>query len=290
MKTQLQNLSKYSRRIAFTLIEMLVVTAIISVLAALLMPSLKNAKDAAKRAGCMEHLHQVGVGLLMLANENDGWLNGINNGYADLPPTDPDGTCWLDPLHWRNALTNFLGKGSYQLVATGTNSAANRATGCPGRDFPDGFAPFGVNYNFAGNFFDVNGWGIGNPAYHSLTECKYGSRVILVCDSYWLEAYAMTTGMVLDSTTTTDLIYTGNLLWDRPMVKRHNGKGLNFVFVDGHGEWMNGYGATNSDALAYGYPAIGKWWDGGEAQGNWVLNVGEPVSTFPNPGSAHWSD
>jgi prepilin-type N-terminal cleavage/methylation domain-containing protein len=47
----------------FTLIEVLVVVAIIALLTAILLPSLHNAREQAKRTECTSNLHQIGVSL-----------------------------------------------------------------------------------------------------------------------------------------------------------------------------------------------------------------------------------
>src|SRR3954451_25259876 len=79
---------------AFTLIELLVVIAVISLLAALLLPSVHRARLAAQAAFCLNNLKQWGLATQMFASENDDFLpqdggpngNSVEHGwYNDLP-------------------------------------------------------------------------------------------------------------------------------------------------------------------------------------------------------------
>ena len=62
------------KRRAFTLIELLVVVSIIALLVSILLPSLSDARDQARRVVCMSNQHQLGLGSVAYSADWDDWL------------------------------------------------------------------------------------------------------------------------------------------------------------------------------------------------------------------------
>jgi prepilin-type N-terminal cleavage/methylation domain-containing protein/prepilin-type processing-associated H-X9-DG protein len=63
-----------ARRRAFTLVELLVVIAIIAILIAILLPSLRRAKEAGLRITCASNMRAIGQAFVMYAQENKGFF------------------------------------------------------------------------------------------------------------------------------------------------------------------------------------------------------------------------
>lgn len=67
----------------FTLIELLVVITIIAILAALLSPGLKAARDKARSIQCMNNLKQWGLATAAYENENDDWIPSLTGEWGN---------------------------------------------------------------------------------------------------------------------------------------------------------------------------------------------------------------
>ena len=64
----------YANQSPFTLIELLIVIAIIAILASMLLPALRVARDKTKEIACVGNLRQIGVAAAMYLSDHDGYF------------------------------------------------------------------------------------------------------------------------------------------------------------------------------------------------------------------------
>jgi prepilin-type N-terminal cleavage/methylation domain-containing protein/prepilin-type processing-associated H-X9-DG protein len=85
----------------FSLVELLVVVAVIAVLAALLLSAISNGKAKARSAVCRNNLHQISVAHLIAVDDNQGAFGVMLSPFEALERSDLQRWTYLDNF-WRN--------------------------------------------------------------------------------------------------------------------------------------------------------------------------------------------
>lgn len=125
------------KRRGFTLVELLVVISIIGMLAALLLPAVQNAREAGRRAVCVNNQRQLGLAII-----NYEGSKGAFPGYRNVQAVHNDGSGNLSarPVGWIFELLPFMDRNDiYSLYGSaGQDIAENPDTNTPYKlDIPD---------------------------------------------------------------------------------------------------------------------------------------------------------
>ncbi len=158
----------------FTLVELMVVIAIIGILAALLLPTLSMAKAYARSTTCKNNLRQMGVALEMYRNDNQGKYPSMfalpDSGAGD-PITTSTNRWWpakllpYYPMNWTNPVYHCPGYKGAITAAGGTGPLGSYAYNAMGvHPYFDGYIDTNRGINIS---FTNLGLGLGPPLHAS---------------------------------------------------------------------------------------------------------------------------
>jgi prepilin-type N-terminal cleavage/methylation domain-containing protein/prepilin-type processing-associated H-X9-DG protein len=235
-------------RHAFTLIELLVVIAIIAILAAILFPVFAQARGKARQTTCVSNEKQIGLGVLMYAQDYDETLPRAN--YAVPPGSNPLGPT-LERVHWYQAVEPYI-KANYDPAKAGGKLSI---WVCPDYD-KTANATFGYqptwSYSWNANLGQAQAPGV--PAawlldsVKTLASLQYIAQVIFASEGAGRRVYTHgnDTGVYETDGTDTNVGKDNNINYVLAR-GRHNG-GSNYILADGHAKWFRapdpGYSGT----------------------------------------------
>jgi prepilin-type N-terminal cleavage/methylation domain-containing protein/prepilin-type processing-associated H-X9-DG protein len=101
----------------FTLVELLVVTGIIALLIAMLLPTLGKAREASRAVACQSNMRQIGIGFRMYAEANKAVLpSSGDDGDPGSPILMPDKQGWASDALWMNAVSKTVFGKTYNQI------------------------------------------------------------------------------------------------------------------------------------------------------------------------------
>jgi prepilin-type processing-associated H-X9-DG protein/prepilin-type N-terminal cleavage/methylation domain-containing protein len=214
-----ERLSGWHRQAAFTLVELLVVISILSIMAAMLLPVLGKAREAARETVCLSQLKQH---YIPISGYCDDYRGTMFNGFA------PDEGSGLNVWQSKLVTLNYWdGGGKVQIRGYINNSIRTMyaMSICPSAT-PHDEGSFGTDYS--GNWYVM-------PSKNNTDGRPNGNL------------YRMAPNTILLYDGTGVVGYPGTLTGGRARC-RHNNR-MNVLWADGH---VDGQQAANVDTMTYG--------------------------------------
>lgn len=215
----------------FTLVEMLVVIAVISILSSLLLPALGKAKDTARRITCTSNFRQLHLGISYYSDDNSNWM----------PPCNVNGTY----VYYIDEYLKAKGKNG-QVVWVGATyfTAPGGLYFCPGAPWPPPQSPAWPagaasgaltmsTYNLTATFGSGDGgWYMASTAPYRRANTMTAGCAIMSETNYCGNAGGLNKTpllwLIADTACYPSASHTGS-----PAFNYHS-RSANFLFLDGH--------------------------------------------------------
>ena len=191
----------------FTMIELLVVLAIIGILAPVLSIAPQIAREKARQAVCMGNLKQLGQAGMMYCEDYDGWF------WPAFPYADEGN---MD-LHWNSYGSGIMSYGKWNCYGPGLSHLGGKhgsLIDCPSRKKGSLYPDYIVDYAYN------QGLGFGSK-WRRIGSIAEPSKIAVFMDA---SCYIIRPGS----------------RWQTSLKPFVHSEGLNILFVDGHVSWYIG--------------------------------------------------
>ncbi len=270
-------MKRSTKQDAFTLVELLVVVAIIALLVSILLPALSKAREEAKRVMCTNNVRQNGLGIALYAQDNKDKLFPMykiseDKYYAPGTAADTSTTIATKPQPWNTGRAYFYGKSigpnkykpyHFALLYEQDYLADPQVFYCPGRKRKtSGVSVYYYDYTAD----DTKQWGTYFPTFS-------GSQDVFVRVSYdyWIYDKVHITDLSKKPIVFDELHHWGGLAH----TKKGRGSdptGLSVLFGDGHVNFCTDPDIFSNDA----WHDMNQLLPSGDGPGNYV-NIFEDI-------------
>jgi prepilin-type N-terminal cleavage/methylation domain-containing protein/prepilin-type processing-associated H-X9-DG protein len=257
----------------FTLIEVLVVVAIIALLVAVLLPSLAKAREQSRRLQCASNERQITIACIFQSDDTAAKV------YASTISTGSDSLNHIYPKYLK-AVKSALCPGTRNIVREDKRSYSDFY----GRPILDDLEQTAANAADAqgGHSYEVWGWFDGPSIYLDRTRIDgrsagtVGEQLRLPRKPATDSLYAQTTGCVVKKQSTVKRPQTTLLILDSdqggpgkagdennnyPDPGNNHGKdGINIAYADGHAQFTLPSQITSAYLRSYNDPPYNNWW------------------------------
>ena len=278
---------RYGGRVAFTLVELLIVISIVGVLVGLLVPAVQAAREAARRMQCQSNMKQLGLASMNFESAFRFLPGPTMNAHPNTVQYQSDVGLFVVmlPFMEQNSLYDSIDKNAP------TNSVANRLKierapsflKCPST--PDSEMLRDISGRFSGpsvlglqapacDYAGNGGAYITNKSYFGTIRMRVGS---------FLKGCRL--GDVTDGTSNTFLFWecAGDRLWlsKQVSVGMNDGALLTFVYVNDNNPSNNFYSTTQASTKSYLHSWSGHRVGGAYGRINESNRINEPFGEHP---------